>query len=299
VYAYSPVYGPVKLPADAISALISLPGGKISAAGESEGTVDYLIADRPIYDIPADKILVVARGIKTRLITQLRQGDPVTLTVKASGVDLSTFDNVIGGGPFLVRNGQAYVDSSEQGFTSAFADKRHPRTAIGRNRKGEIMVVAVDGRLSHSVGASLDEMAAIMLRLGCVEAINLDGGGSTALNLRGVTVNKPSDKSERAVVNGVLFYADEPELPSLPAALVVPPGITVGEKVSVKVLLDGATVPNEEIIWGAQGAGWIDQGGNLRALAEGSVQITAYARGHLLRTEAMVSRASVSAPSPG
>jgi hypothetical protein len=131
-----------------------------------------------------------------------------------------------------------------------------------------------------------------MIRLGCTDAINMDGGGSTALNIRGVLVNSPSDKVERAVVNGVLFY-DEGFVPSLAQAEIVPPpGITVGEKVQIQMTVGGEIVPAEEVIWGAQGAGWIDQGGNLRALAVGSVQLSAYARGQYARLQVLVGPAA-------
>ena len=92
----------------------------------------------------------------------------------------------------LVQDGETAI--GEEGFPpGSFVAARHPRTAVGRTAEGDVWLVAVDGRSPVSVGASLPELAAIMRRLGCVEAMNLDGGGSTTLAAMGLTVNRPSD----------------------------------------------------------------------------------------------------------
>jgi exopolysaccharide biosynthesis protein len=72
------------------------------------------------------------------------------------------------GGPVLLRAGKATKLPPR--------DPRHPRTAVGLDREGNVWYVVIDGRQSMSVGASLEETAEVMRRLGCVEAINLDGG---------------------------------------------------------------------------------------------------------------------------
>ena len=85
-------------------------------------------------------------------------------------------------------------------------DPRNPRTAIGWNDK-EFFFVVVDGRSKElSIGVRFAELADLMVELGCKEALNLDGGGSTTLWLGGKVVNHPSEKGvERNVANALVL----------------------------------------------------------------------------------------------
>lgn len=94
---------------------------------------------------------------------------------------------------------------------ASFSTTRHPRSAIGRSADGKTMLVTVDGRQGISKGVSLPELSAIMKRLGAVDAINLDGGGSTTLSYRGSVINSPSGGIQRTVANGVLVFAKQPQ----------------------------------------------------------------------------------------
>ena len=94
-------------------------------------------------------------------------------------------------------------------------DGRAPRTALGVKADGTLLVYAVDGRQSgYSIGATLTQVAERMIELGCVTALSLDGGGSTALvatqpdSTTASLVNKPSGGSERAVTNHLFLVAD-------------------------------------------------------------------------------------------
>jgi exopolysaccharide biosynthesis protein len=86
---------------------------------------------------------------------------------------------------------------------------RHPRTVVGLDKTGnKLIILVVDGRKPGiAVGMSYDELAAEMLRLGCQNALNLDGGGSSVLAVRDAAsdgmkiLNVPTDGRERAVVN--------------------------------------------------------------------------------------------------
>lgn len=112
---------------------------------------------------------------------------------------------VIGGDPELLARGRRPGDLGVAARPS-FATVRHPRTAIGfDSANGRLWLVVVDGRQApRSVGMSLPELADLMLGLGADEALNLDGGGSTAMSLRGRIVNRPSDATgERTVANSL------------------------------------------------------------------------------------------------
>jgi Phosphodiester glycosidase len=117
-------------------------------------------------------------------------------------------DFVIGGGPRLVQSRKAVPPDAEI-YSPGFAEARHPRTAVGVRADGRILLVTVDGRQPElSVGMTIAELAALLLELGAVEAVNMDGGGSTTMVVRDRVVNSPSDLTgERAVGDALLIIA--------------------------------------------------------------------------------------------
>jgi hypothetical protein len=137
----------------------------------------------------------------------------------ADGVDVgwvvrsSVGDGVteaVGGFPDLIDRG-ARVGDLEVGARPTFAAARHPRSGIAYDtRAGVVWFAVVDGRQPpHSAGMTLPEFAALFESLGADEALNLDGGGSSALVVRGVPANRPSDpEGERAVVNALALVQD-------------------------------------------------------------------------------------------
>lgn len=115
----------------------------------------------------------------------------------ATTPDLAGVQTAIGGGPALVRGGQVTKLSAPY--------PRHPRTAIGWN-KNFLYLMEVDGRQSElSIGMTFPELAAYFIKLGCTEAINLDGGGSATFWLHGQVVNSPCYGHERPVANGLVI----------------------------------------------------------------------------------------------
>lgn len=129
----------------------------------------------------------------------------------------------IGGLPRIVRDGRISVESQAEGGSDSFTNNRHPRTAIGFNADtSRFFFVTVDGRQpGYSDGMTLPELANFMRELGCVQALNLDGGGSTTMVVRGQIVNHPSDAAgERAVANALLLICSAP--PGKPAHLDIP-----------------------------------------------------------------------------
>ena len=99
-------------------------------------------------------------------------------------------NHIISGGPYLVKNGEVYVDINEQKLASIGG--RNPRTAIGYTKDNNLIMLTADGREGESIGLTLTELANIMKSLGCVNAMNLDGGGSTVMFIKGQVVNKPA-----------------------------------------------------------------------------------------------------------
>lgn len=101
-------------------------------------------------------------------------------------------------GPVLLDNGQMLELPQTE-----FVTKRHPRTCVCASEQGEVILVSVDGRRPTASGMSLPELQQFLLGLGCWDAINFDGGGSTTLWTSDLgIVNKPSDPfGERPVAN--------------------------------------------------------------------------------------------------
>lgn len=276
----------------AICAVIKVPKWEAAPMGELSGEVQYLISEAKSIPVGPDSALVMGHGVKAAHLAALRPGQKVRFVMQVEGVDWSKAQSAVGGGPFLVQGGRPYVDWSEQGFRPEFAQQRHPRTAVGRTAEGDVWWVVVDGRQAASVGATLDELAAVMVRLGCVDAINLDGGGSTAMNLLGMLINRSTDGStetERKVANGVLFYGSpRPVVPQL-LTIPVPEKAVVGQPIDLSVRRDnGEPVDNRDVIWSAVGAGFVDQGGRVYPLRAGNVTVNAYVLGQFVTSTVLV-----------
>lgn len=125
----------------------------------------------------------------------------------------SKIKQLVGAGPMLLKNGRLFDSYSElEGLPPGHTSKRHPRTAVGYNDDTNILYfVTVDGRQENlSKGMTLSELAQYLKSIGCTDAANLDGGGSTTLTVRDSIVNSPSDKTgERPVVNMLALLSTE------------------------------------------------------------------------------------------
>ncbi|MFI6062924.1 phosphodiester glycosidase family protein [Streptomyces sp. NPDC051286] len=84
-------------------------------------------------------------------------------------------------------------------------NSRNPRTIAGTTQDRMIMLATIDGRMTTSVGTTMDETAAVAQALGMHDAVNLDGGGSTTMSVEGALVNRPSGTTERAVGDALVF----------------------------------------------------------------------------------------------
>lgn len=114
--------------------------------------------------------------------------------------------NGIGGGPVLVQEGKIKVTWEEEVFfgSGVASSVQDPRTALGYTADQKLILMVVDGR-SFGRGASLPEVAKWMVDLGAVEAMNLDGGGSSTMVVGTTLVNKPSDGAERKVATALVL----------------------------------------------------------------------------------------------
>lgn len=163
---------------------------------------DKRVGGQPFPIIPGTYVLTqVGIGLDSLSI-----GDSVT-------IDYGSYNGLmfaIGGGNVLVSNGSIPKNPG-------FSKTRAPRTAIGINKaNSEVLLVTIDGRNNSSIGMSEQELAEFMRSIGCYQALNLDGGGSTTMGIkysgdeRTTVVNSPSDGKERPIVSGVGIKTNAP-----------------------------------------------------------------------------------------
>lgn len=220
-----------------------------------------------------DGLLVLSgQGTGAKFIDDnLKAGTAVTLEFTVKGQRTGVWDKVaeaVGGGSWLVRDGKEFISAKEEGFGTSFSAGRNPRTAVGLTKDGKLLLVTVDGRQSISGGMGLPALAQVMIGLGCVQAANLDGGGSTTMATSFGIINSPSSGIERMVSNGVAVLVDpvqsagDMDFTIAPLAGPVPSGTSVQLS-----LLDGSGQPLAssvvgKALWSTMGGmGFVDQSG--------------------------------------
>ena len=174
---------------------------------------ELLQSDQPLAIGDGEYILTAADASGYLSVFQSFQvGDRITLTTSCENEALSHAQWAGGVGDIMVWDGQL-TDSSQWTYAK---DGRQPRTALGMKEDGTLLVYAVDGRQSgYSSGLSQKDLAEEMIRRGCVWAVNLDGGGSTAISLwlPGQTgpavLNLPSDGKPRSCATYLLLVTDQ------------------------------------------------------------------------------------------
>ena len=162
---------------------------------------------------------MLTAGVEYEATEQVALGDTVQLYCRLSPARAKLME-AISGGPRVLRDGEVSIEVEKERLSRSFADKRHPRTAIGYSQDERVLfLIVVDGRdPGYSVGMSLQELAEFMrtrlaefsrAKTNAYQGLNLDGGGSTTMVVSDQVVNKPSDPTgERPVVNALLVVAD-------------------------------------------------------------------------------------------
>lgn len=176
--------------------------------GQVSGEVTEVLHNSGNQPISEGQIILSGSGKAAEQLQSLQPGDQVTFsTTVAPGWDDVT--QALGGQYILVKDG-APTSLQENSFTTAKA----PRTAVGIRENGDIFVIVVDGRQPGSAeGITVFELRDLMLELGAVDSLNLDGGGSSTFVSRepgesGLSVkNNPSDGYERSVANSFFIIS--------------------------------------------------------------------------------------------
>lgn len=197
---YTPAFGPTTL---TNGFGVEIPIEVVDSAGpirEGETTIVRFLELRENAGdsaIPANGAVISGHGRAAEALLDLwsrivakRANDTALLRVETT----PSISESVGGTPILVRNGARWFADDGSGLYRF----RHPRTMVGWNRAGDILLVTVDGRQPGiSAGMTMAEAAELMIGLGATDALNLDGGGSTTFVVRGRVMNRPSDRLVR------------------------------------------------------------------------------------------------------
>lgn len=179
----------------------------------SVGTVQMKVAETPHTNgstlIPSGSYILSGHGTASSFVAGLTEGEIITVSTQMKlGDNTITATQMAGGQPMILSGGQVLNTETALDHLTAL----NPRTAIGYDATGtKLVLLVVDGRSSSSQGCVSKVLADIMREVGCSEAMNFDGGGSSALYTKVLGVrNDPSDGKERAVTNGVFAVSNAP-----------------------------------------------------------------------------------------
>jgi hypothetical protein len=201
---FTPAFGPTT-PSGAGAEAILDSSGRVVAVLHSRGTA-----------LGAGQRSLQATGDLAPAVVALRPGDRVDARpmLGSGGRPLTgPGTTVINGGPLLMEDGAVHITQEQDGmhqvsnpsFDYGWVLQRNPRSFAGTDARGRTLFVTVDGRQLGELGLSIPETAAVARSLGMIEAINLDGGGSTAMVIRGSLISHPSDATgERAVGDAIV-----------------------------------------------------------------------------------------------
>ena len=164
--------------------------------------------------VPPDKMVLSVGRTPSDIPTTVASGTEVSF-LTATSPSLEGVRTAIGGGPILLLAGQKEKftragSANPESYQIKSMLERHPRSAIGWNQSA-FFFVEVDGRQEISVGMTLPELADFLLRLGCSDAMNLDGGGSATFWCDGKVRNSPCDRREREIANALILVRHEQE----------------------------------------------------------------------------------------
>ena len=154
--------------------------------------------------IPKNGVVVSVHGAAADAFAKVKVGDKAVISQEL-GSPWNQAVEIMGAGPRLVENGNVKVTAGWEQFPSDIRYGRAPRSAVAILKNGNYLFGVVDGRQADSVGLTLTEWAELLVKMGAKDAMNLDGGGSSALVVGGEVQNSPSDGHERSVGSALIL----------------------------------------------------------------------------------------------
>jgi hypothetical protein len=214
IVAFTPEFGPATPSGPGVEVVLDAHGG-VTRMNTSRGTA-----------VPAGGMTLQAIGTDVKKLSDLAatasrlKVDMDLVNENGKALKIGATTDVVNGGPVLVQNSIENVTAARDGMVRArdsnsfyygWVHKRNPRTIAGVDAQGRTLLVTADGRQTTSLGLSIKEAADVAQSLGMVDALNLDGGGSTAMVVDGQVVNSPSDAAGERAVGDALTLLPRPK----------------------------------------------------------------------------------------
>lgn len=234
-----------------VDLICSLEGGALAVGQTAQLRVEQVIPEAVGTAIPEGKY-VLSVNVKSdpyyvEAMREVAVGNVLQVSTTAADPAWNEVEFGMGALYALLENGT---------LASGMENKPAPRTAVGQKADGTLIFYTIDGRRpGHSIGATMPQVAKRLQELGCVNALCLDGGGSTTLTVTrpdqtaAKTVNRPSGGAERAVTNHIFLVSDGRPTGVLDHFFVQPEQVQVlaGSKVHIAAsAVDTAFMPMEE-----------------------------------------------------
>ena len=206
-------------------------------------------------------------------------------------------EGIAGFGATLIKDGKIVVSK-----TDTYFNDRASRTAVGITKTGKVVLMVLDGRQEpFSCGGSMEEIAQIMLEAGCVNAVNLDGGGSTTYVAKQVgdeelsLINRPSDGFARSVSTSLMMVSTAPSSTKFDHAVLETEYnyLTVGTSLKITPVgvsaTGNATDLPEGAYWEVSNSRWgsITEDGVFTALRDGDVDVNLMLDGNVIGSKTM------------
>ncbi len=156
------------------------------------------------FPIPGDGYILTLRGTASTNLNLLPTGSSINIQSSTIPTDFNRYPNIIGAGPLLVQNRQIVLDAKAEKFSDAFINEKAIRSSICTNAAGNVLIASIHNR-AGGAGPTLAEHAQLVQQLGCVNALNLDGGSSTSLYLGGQLIDRSPSTAAR-VHNGIGIF---------------------------------------------------------------------------------------------
>lgn len=165
-------------------------------------------AGQDTVQIPAGGSLLVLRAFKSAA-PAFSPGTSIILNQQTQPAQFDQFPHTLGAGPLLITQGKIVLDAQKEGFSPNFITGKAPRSVFGLTPNGQIKLITIQDRVGGR-GPTLPETAKILQKLGCTEALNLDGGSSSSLYVSGQLVNRHPRTAAR--INNALGIFATPSL---------------------------------------------------------------------------------------
>ena len=195
-------------------AIAGINGGYFGKGGASLGLVvsDGKILARTVKSRPPRSAFAIDFDRNVLIDRVVDKGEKI---ITLAGRTWRNIVLAVGAGPRLIKMGQVNITAHAEGLGKGGNDitRRTGRSAVGVNSKGTLVFMTASGfRSNHKDGMKLPDMAKYMKTRQVTEAMNLDGGGSTAMSILGTLVSRPpmQGKWQRPVANGILFFDKSP-----------------------------------------------------------------------------------------